>query len=171
MTEIAKLRHHRLLGVQILIDFKMATPETAAEMVERVEVWERDLIRLVEPFGDGAAARFKPLTPMHPYEQLSVAGCMPLDEGSNNARREHAVRMYRLDDLFKQFPPELPKGKGGNRRTIDDRPIVDKARAYLKSSGTTNKRAAARYAMAEFPELVQGSGDPKNIAKRIAGKI
>ena len=171
MTAEAKLRHHRELGVQILIDFRQATSETAAGLVERGNAWERDLIPLVEPFGDGAAAPFKPLTPMHLHEQLSVAGCAPLDEEATKARVEHAVRMFRLVELFKQFPPVLPKGKGGNRRTYNDGPIREKALAILKSSGTMSKAAAAREAMYRHPELYEGRGTEESIAKRIANQM
>ncbi len=116
MTAVTKLRRHRELGVRILIEFINATPETAAEIVERERVWARDLIPLVEPFGDGIAALFEPLTPMHPDERSMVSGHLPLDDEFNMARVCHAVRMSRLDRLFRQFEPEMPKGKGGNRR-------------------------------------------------------
>ena len=68
MKDIAKLRHHRKLGVRLLIDFIEATPETAAGLVERELAWMRGLIPLVERFGDRAAARFEPLAPMYPHE-------------------------------------------------------------------------------------------------------
>ncbi len=109
MTAVAKLRHHRELGTRILIEFIEATPEIAAEIVERSLVWMRDLIPLVEPFGDGVAARFEPLTPMRPEEQATVAHCAPLDDWPNMVRVYHAVCMYRLDELFRQFGPVLPK--------------------------------------------------------------
>ncbi len=109
MTAEAKLRRHRELGVQILIDSIRATPETADGIVKRIRIWERDLIPLVEPFGHGVTARFKPLTPMHPHEQLTVAHCAPLDDWPNMVRVYHAVCMYRLDELFRQFGPVLPK--------------------------------------------------------------
>ena len=171
MTAEAKLRRHRELGVQILIDSIRATPETADGIVKRIRIWERDLIPLVEPFDHGVTARFKPLTPMHPYEQLTVAHCAPLDDGFNLDRFEHAVRMYRLDELFQKFDPVLPKGKGGNRRGYNDEAIVGKARAIQKSRGTESKAAAAREAMQRHPKLFEGRGDPLNIAKRIAKKM
>ncbi len=171
MTDVAKLRHHRELGVRLLIDFIRATPETAAGIVKRERAWMRDLIPLVERFGHGAAARFEPLTPMHLHEQLSVAQCAPLDDTANMARIEHVVRMSRLDELFQKFAPALPKGKGGNRRTINDDPIVDEVRAYLKSSGTKNKAAAVREVAKRFPHLFHGDGDPSNIVKRIVRKL
>ncbi len=171
MTAVTKLRRHRELGVRILIEFINATPETAAEIVERERVWARDLIPLVEPFGDGIAARFEPLSPMLPDELSMVAGLLPLDDESNEARRCHAVRMYRLGQLFRQFKPAMPKGKGGNRRTYNDEAIVGKARAILKSSGTESKTAAAREAMRLHPELYEGRGTHSNIARRIAGKM
>ena len=169
--DAAKLRHHRELGACLLKDLIQATPETAVGLIERVNAWERDLIPLVELFGVGAAARFKPLITLLPHEQLSVARCAPLDEETTKARREHAVRMSRLDELFKQFPPVLPKGKGGNRRTINDGPIVEKACAIRKSSGTENKMSAAREAMKRHPELVQGLGTVESKAKRIARQM
>ena len=168
---IKKLRRHRELGVQILIDFKKATPETAAEMVERNCKWERYLIQLVEPFGDGAAARFKPLTPMRPHEQFTIAHCAPLDEYSTEARICHAVQLYRLDELIERLPLVLPKSKGGNRHTINDEPIIEKARAIMKSRGTNNKAAAVREAAKRFPRLFHGSGDYDNKIKRIVGKM
>ncbi len=169
--DVAKLRYHRELGVRLLDNFIHATPETAAGLVERGNAWERDLIPLVEPFGHGAAARFKPLTPMHLHEQLTVARCAPLDDGFNLDRIEHAVRIFRLGELFNQIPPVLPKEKGGNRRKYDDDPIIEKARAIQESSGTKNKAAAVRKAWDSFPDLVQGDGDPSNIVKRITGKM
>ena len=168
--DVAKLRHHRELGVRLLIDFIEATPETAAGLVERESAWARDLIPLVEPFGDGVAARFEPLSPMLANELSMVAHCAPLDDTAQEARYCHAVRMSRLDELFKQFPPVLPKGKGG-RRKYDDDTIVDKARAFWKSSGTGSKVEAAREAMARFPGLYEGSGKTLSIAKRIAKKM
>ena len=168
---IARLRRHRELGVRILIDFIQATPETAAGIVERERAWMRELIPLVEPFGDGVAARFEPLTPMHPHEQSTVARCAPLDDWSNLVRVCHAVRMFRLDELFQRFEPVPPKGKGGNRRTYNDEAIVGKARVILESSGAENKMAAAREAMTRFPELVQGYGSEPSKAKRIARQI
>ena len=169
--DAAKLRHHRELGACLLKDLIQATPETAVGLIERVNAWERDLIPLVELFGVGAAARFKPLITLLPHEQLSVARCAPLDEETTKARREHAVRMSRLDELFKQFPPVLPKGKGGNRRQYDYRPIVAKARAIKEAKGIASKAAAVREAMRLFPDLVQGSGTDENKVKRIAGKM
>ncbi len=171
MTAVAKLRRHRELGVSLLVEFVNATPKTAAGLVERERVWARDLIPLVEAFGDGTAARFEPLSPMLPDELSMVAGLLPLDDASNEARRCHSVRMHRLDQLFRQFKPEMPKGKGGNRRTYNDEAIVGKARAILKSNGTESKTAAAREAMRLHPELCEGRGTPSNIARRIAGKM
>ena len=171
MTDVAKLRRHRELGVRLLIDFIQATPETAAGLVERANAWECDLIPLVEPFGDSAAARFKPLTPMHPHEQLTVAYCAPLDEEATKARIEHAVRIFRLGELFNQLPPVLPKGKGGNRRKYNDAAIVKIACAIRKSSDTENKMAAAREAMHRHPELVQGDSTVESKAKRIARQM
>ena len=169
--DVAKLRYHRELGVCLLIDFIQATPETAAGLVERASAWERDLIPLVEPFGDGAAAPFKPLTPMQLHEQLSVMRCAPLDEDATKARVEHAVRMHRLGELFRKFPPVLPKGKGGNRRKYNDAAIVEIACAIRKSSETENKMAAAREAMRRHPELVQGDSTVESKAKRIARQM
>ena len=105
MRITARLRAHRKLGTFLLIDFINATPETAAKLVEREAAWARDLIPLAEPFGDGWAARLETLTPMHPHEQLTVAGCALLDEppNFNLVRVCHAVRMYRLDGLFQQL--------------------------------------------------------------------
>ena len=170
MTAVAKLRRHRELGVSILIDFIEATPETANGIVERERAWMRDLIPLVEPFGDGIAARLEPLTPMHPHEQATVPHCAPLGRWPNLVRVCHAVRMHRLDELFQQFSPVPPKGKGG-RHKYDDDAIADKARAFLKSSGTESKVAAAQEAMSRFPGLFEGDGTPLSIAKRIAGKM
>ncbi len=172
MTAVAKLRRHRELGVSLLVEFVNATPKTAAGLVERERVWARDLIPLVEAFGDGTAARFEPLSPMLPDELSMVAGLLPLDDESNEARRCHAVRMYRLGQLFRQFKPAMPKGKGGNRRTYNDEAIVAEARAILKSSGTHNKMEAARKAMARHPHLVEARTTVQdNIAKRIARQM
>ena len=41
MTAEAKLRRHRELGVQILMDFRQAMPETAAGIVEGAQAWKR----------------------------------------------------------------------------------------------------------------------------------
>ncbi len=169
--DVAKLRRHRELGVSILMDSRKATPETATRIVKRIHTWERNLISLVEPFGPGAAAQFKPLTPMLLEEQLTVARCPLLDDGFNLDRIEHAVRVYRVGELFKQIPPMPNKGKGGNRLTIIDDPIVDEVSAYLKSSGTKNKAAAVREVAKRFPHLFHGDGDPSNIVKRIVGKL
>ena len=168
--DIAKLRRHRELGVSILMDSRKATPETATRIVKRIHTWERDLIPLVEPLGDGVAAQFKPLTPMLLEEQLTVVRCPPLDDGFNLDRIEHAVRVYRLGELLKQIPPMPPKGKGG-RRKYDDDAIADKACAFWKSSGTGSKVEAALEAMARFPGLYEGIGKPLSIAKRIAKKM
>ena len=141
-------------------------------MVERERVWARDLIPLVEPFGDGTAALFEPLTPMHPDEQSTVALCLPLDDDKfNMARVCHAVRMSRLDRLFRQFEPTMPKGKGGNRRTYNDDAIVAKANAIMESSGTESKAAAVREAAKRFPELFHGDGDDENKIKRITRQM
>ena len=172
MTDVARLRRHRKLGVRILIEFINATPKTAAGLVERERVWAHDLIPLVEAFGDGTAARFEPLSPMLLVERSMVAGLLPLDDEFNEARRCHSVRMYRLDQLFQQFKPVMPKGKGGNRRTYNDDAIVAKARAIMESNGTSNKMEAARKAMARHPDLVEARTiHQDNIAKRIAGKM
>ncbi len=172
MTAVAKLRHHRELGTRILIEFIEATPEIAAEIVERSLVWMRDLIPLVEPFGDGIAARFEPLSPMLPDELSMVSGLLPLDDESNEARRCHAVRISRLDQLFRQFKPMMPKGKGGNRRTYNDEAIVGKARAIMESSGTHNKTEAVRKAIARHPDLVEArTKNEDSIVKRIARQM
>ena len=175
MTAVTKLRRHRELGIRLLTEFINATPKTApktaAGLVERERVWAHDLIPLVEAFGDGTAARFEPLSPMHLVELSMVAGLLPLDDKFNEARCCHSVRMYRLDQLFQQFKPVMPKGKGGNRRTYNDDAIVAKARAIMESSGTSNKMAAARKAMICFPELVEGFGTDESKRKRIARQI
>ena len=105
MTPIAKLRRHRDLGVSIQSDSIRATAKTAGGIGRRIGKWEVDLIPLVNQFGDVAAAPFKPLNKLHPYEQLTVAGCALLDEppNFNLVRVCHAVRMYRLDGLFQQL--------------------------------------------------------------------
>ena len=87
------------------------------------------------------------------------------------ARVEHAVRMHRLGELFRKFPPVLPKGKGGNRRKYNDAAIVEIACAIRKSSDTENKMAAAREAMRRHPELVQGDSTVESKAKRIARQM
>ena len=87
----------------------MATPDTADEIVERWNPWYLDLLQLVEPLGDGVAARFKPLTPMRPDEQMTVAYCAPLAEKPNLDRVCHAVCMYRLGEVFKQIGPVMPE--------------------------------------------------------------
>ncbi len=171
MTAIAKLRRHRELGLPIQSDFCEATPETVDEIVKRARAWAPELIPLVEAFGGGVAALFDPLTPMEPKEQATVARCAPLDRRSSQVRANHAVRMYRLNELFTKFDPVLPKGKGGNQRKYDDGPIVAKAIAILNSSGTKNKAAAVREAAKRFPRLFHGDGDPSNIVKRIVAKM
>ncbi len=171
MMDIAKLRRHRKLGVQILTDFINATPETVDEIVKREHIWAHDLIPLVDPFGDGIAARFEPINVMHPHELSTVARGAPLDESSNMARFCHAARMYRLEEPFKQFPPVLPKGKGGNRRTYNDGPILEKVYAILKSSGTMSKAAAAREAMYLYPKLAKGRGHHENTVRRIVRQM
>ena len=169
--DVAKLRRHRELGVNILMDSRKATSETADEIVKRIHTWERDLISLVEPFGPGAAGRFKPLTPMLLEEQLAVAPCTPLDDGFNLHRIEHAVRVYRLGELFKQFPPVLPKGKGGNRPRYNDGPILEIAYGIIESSGTENKTGAVREAIRLHPELVEKGASPESTLKRITRKM
>jgi hypothetical protein len=118
MSAFANLRRHRELGTELLGDFINATPETAAELVEREGAWMRDLVLLAAPLGD-AAARLEPLTLMRPHEYEVVMRCMPLDfPNFDNVRRCHATRLYRLDELFTKIPMVLPKDKGG-RRPID----------------------------------------------------
>ena len=143
--DVAKLRYHRELGVCLLIDFIQATPETAAGLIERASAWERDLIPLVEPFGDGAAAPFKPLTPMQLHEQLSVMGCAPLDEDATKARVEHAVRMFRLGEFFKQFAPVLPKraGRKKGEKLCNDTAAITAAHKLLDVDDPPSKRQAA----------------------------
>ena len=110
MTAIAKLRHHRRLGVELLLkDFLNATPETRDEILARWDVWYRDLLSLVEPFGDGVAALFETLTPMLPEEQTTVAHCPALDDYFDMIRASHAVCMYRLAEVFKQIGPVVPE--------------------------------------------------------------
>ncbi len=100
-----------------------------------------------------------------------VAHCAPLDDTAQEAWYCHACRMSRLDELFKQFVPTVPKGKGGNQRRIDDLPIVGKALAIQKSKGTESKIAAVREAMERHPDLVQGDATDENKAKRIARQM
>ena len=171
MTAVTKLRRHRELGICLLVEFVNATPKTAAGLVERERVWARDLIPLVEPFGDGTAALFEPLSPMLLVELSMVAGLLPLDDEFNEARRCHSVRIYRLDRLFRQFEPKQPKGKGGNRRKYNDLPIIEKARAIMESSDTESKAPAVREAAERFPELFHGTGDYENKIKRITRQM
>lgn len=148
MTPEAKLRHHREIGVRLLINFIEATPETPPkivdELVKRESEWTRELVPLAEPFGELPAGPLEPLTPMDPHEQLAVAHLAPLkDAKANLVRICHAVRMYRLGKLFQKFDPVTPGGKGGNQPKYDDIAIVAKARAILNSNGG-NKAAASR---------------------------
>jgi hypothetical protein len=103
MMDIAKLRRHRKLGTDLLGDFMKATPETAAELVEREGAWMRDLVLLAEPLGDAAVARLEPLTILRPHEFEVVMFCVPLDPKFDMARKCHATRLYRLDELFQQL--------------------------------------------------------------------
>ena len=143
--DVAKLRHHRKLGIPLLMDFIKATPKTAAGLVERESAWARDLIPLVEPFGDGVAARFEPLSPMRANELSMVAHCAPLDDAAQEARYCHAVRMSRLDELFKQFPPVLPKRPGRKRGqgVFDDSAAIAAARKMLAGPNPPSIRRAA----------------------------
>ena len=79
--------------------------------------------------------------------------------------------MSRLDELFRQFAPVLPKGKGGNRRKYDDGLILEKAIAIRKAKGTKSKTAAVREAVERFPKLAHGDGTPDSIVKRIARQM
>ena len=132
MTDLTKLRRHRKLGTDILGDFINATPETAAKLVEREDVWTRDLIPLAESLGDAAAARLETLTLMHPEEFEVVASCVPLDEHFNLVRRCHATRLYRLDKLFQQLStvprmvatPARKTGRRPGHGTYDDAAAV-----------------------------------------------
>ena len=171
MTPIAKLKDHRELGVSIQSDSIRATAKTAGGIDRRICKWEIDLIPLVNQFGDVAAAPFKPLNMLHPYEQLTVAGCTPLDDGFTLHRIEHAVRLSRLDKLFEKLPLAPPKGKGGNRSTYNDIHIVAKANAIREAKGIKSKRAAALEAMHRYPKLYEGRGSEDSIAKRIASQM
>ena len=109
MTAEANLRRHWEVGVCIQTEFIRATPETAAAIVERSKVWMDDLIPLVEAFGEGVAAPFRPLGSMCLEEQATVAHCPSLGRYSDLIRVCHAVCIYRLGKLFQKFDPVPPK--------------------------------------------------------------
>ena len=175
--EIAQLRRHRETGTDILFEFIKATPETAPGIVKRARAWALELIPLVEPFGDGPAALFKPLTPMEPKEQATVARCASLDKETNQVRANHAVRMYRLNELFEKFDPVLPKAPGGKRRTprgrkkgdgtIDDTEVLAKMARLIESGEAKSVLDAAT----QVVEYARGSGREQSTIDRLRRKF
>lgn len=143
-----------------------------ARLMRRLRRWHRELLPLAQAYDPAMVPYLEILRPK-PEELQRIwrwLGDLPsgYQRGLCNAVEASLVRVN--DDLMRRADV-LPKGKGGNRRTYDDGPIIDKARAILKSSGTENKTAAVREAMERHPELVQGSGIEENVAKRIARQM
>ncbi len=137
-------------------------------IIERVQRWSEELIALGEAI-DPIRLRFRLVRPT--LEE--TARIWPLYPELRDYQRGHCnyveAALGRVNAYLRQ-PAARPKGKGG-RRKYDDDTIVDKARAFWKSSDTGSKVEAAREAMARFPGLYEGSGKTLSIAKRIAKKM
>ena len=135
MSAVDLLAAHREDGVDLLLhDFVPATPDTRASVLARWEKWYTKLLTLTAPLGIGG--QFKPLTPMGPEEQMTVAGCLPLDTHFNIRRVCCAVCLYRLGKAFQRLPLTPPRRESG-RRYIDDHEVFQ---ALLDELGEQSQR-------------------------------
>ena len=142
--DVVRLQRHREIGVEILNELMHATADTWEKAVERQLAWEKELIPLVEPLGP-QAARFKPLTPMRPEEQLNAMRVRPLSHAHRMALVEQDVMLYRLNELFAGFPPTQPKRPGRKRgvKLYDDRAAIAEARRLLAEPNPPSRHKAA----------------------------
>lgn len=176
--DVARFRKHRELGVAILVRLKGAcTPKPegkpkglepagstapapsnvpVADTIAESEAWGRELPRMMEPLGDADAAAFEPLSPMRAEEWESVAGLVPLITNHGDALKEHAVRLYRLQEVLVRMRPdkiEPAPARRGRGRPPSEIPSKVKAEGWAKEINARKKGI-----------------DKREIAKQIAGR-
>ena len=140
------------------------------------------LLQLLDWVADGtwyAKGRRTPLDPNkqdeHIPKHLWAVGLLKMypDDNTVSGGGLEYIRVLYYEGEHKPVVMKAPrpKGKGGNRRTFNDKNVVEKARAIRKSSGVESKMEAARQAMLIRPKLYNDRGTPESTAKRIAKQI
>jgi len=168
MTESprVRLRHLKADGAKIHINLTCkATPDSVERFCDEASAWAARLLEAVEPFGSARAARFETLTPIKPEELNCLNGVHCFNSYHFETMREHAARIYRLDELLTELSLEKPRGKGG-RPPKDDDSIVDRAQEIIAAQKKRNQHKALIQALDEInPPL--DSADYENAYQRI----
>ncbi len=97
-------------------------------------------------------------------ELSMVAHCAPLGDTAQEARYCHAVRMSRLDELFKQFPPVLPKRAGRKKGEKKYSDLAAKAEAR-RLRGLPNPPSLRQIALKVEPLAERGLSEKANFAR------
>ena len=112
---VPRLRKIRERGSVILRELTRGSGAVAAE-----RRWVRDLLLAVEPWGELEQSRYEPLNAFSKDEKDFVRDHLDKvtfeDDEQYYAIKCHAVRMHRLEGLFKRIEsaaPAKPRGKGG----------------------------------------------------------
>ena len=118
---VSRLRKIRARGSMILRELTRGSDAVAAE-----RAWVPDLLLAVAPWGELEQGRYEPLNAFDDDEKAFVQDHLNkatvelvqvvLDDDHFHAIQSHAVRMHRLEGLFKRIgsaAPAKPRGKGG----------------------------------------------------------
>ncbi len=148
---VARLRKIRERGSVILGELTRGSGAVAAQLR-----WVPDLRSAVAPWGEVEQARYEPLNAFDDDEkafaQEHVDNTTIEDLDHLNAITCHAVRMHRLEGLFKRIEsatPAKPRGKGG-RPEIDDNAIIAVVERIRATQEIDNKSGAVDEALEKF---------------------
>ena len=156
---VSKLRRIRARGVKILSELVKGPVAVEAE-----RAWVLDLLVAVESWGEIEQGRYEPLGAFTDAEKEFVLDHVVAtnfaDEAHFDSLRCHAVRVFRLDELFTRIrdaAPAKPKAKSG-RKKIDDDLIVAKVHEIMATQKQPNKSEALTKALEHFDLSDEESG-------------
>ena len=145
---VSRLRKIRARGSVILRELTRGSGAIAAE-----QKWVPDLLLAVAPWGELEQARYEPLNAFSDDEKEFVQEHLSnATIGAHlDAIKCHAVRMHRLEGLFKRIEsatPAKPKARTG-RKPIDDSAIIAVVERIRATQKKDNASAALREAIEE----------------------
>ena len=148
---VPRLRKIRERGSVILGELTRGSGAVAAE-----RAWVGDLLLAVAPWGELEQSRYQPLNAFSKDEKAFAQEHVDNTtiEGLDhlNAITCHAVRMHRLEGLFRRIEsatPAKPKARTG-RKLIDDSAIIAAVECIRATQIVDNKSSAVDEALEKF---------------------
>lgn len=171
---IARLRSVRDRGTKIT----QSHIDGAKNAVAAERAWVPELLRALEPWGEGAVGLFEPIGGATIDEDDAGRRHVALAGATDPERQEslywHSVRMVRLNNFFAEVvaaTSRMPKQKTG-RPPIDDAALITRAREIVATQVRPNKTQAFWDAMEELPEEERLSAEEEEtIFERVRKKL